>query len=184
MTSAVNMRLAKTLAAMRAAKGWTLDQLAAQSGVSRAALSRLENAEVSPSIDVLARLADAHEMALSRLLARIEEAGAAHARRDEQQVMRDEVSGAAWRFLSARSAAFAAELTEVTLPAGSELRQPAAHGPEHHIVMLSGYMTGFVDTDPRALGPGDVLRFRQYGALRFVTEKGQGARFLLCSVDG
>lgn len=84
MKSDLTVRLAARLSALRAARGWTLDQLAGASGVSRAALSRLENAEVSPSADVLHRLARAHEMTLSRLMSLVEDGFAALVPRDEQ----------------------------------------------------------------------------------------------------
>ena len=58
MKSELTVRLAARLSALRAARGWTLDQLAAASGVSRAALSRLENAEVTdPGVDLMRRIA-------------------------------------------------------------------------------------------------------------------------------
>ena len=84
MKTALNQRLADCLSGLRARRGWTLDQLSQASGVSRAALSRLENAEVSPSADVLDRLAAAHGMSLSRLLALTEDGYPAHVRRDDQ----------------------------------------------------------------------------------------------------
>ncbi|MBS0126599.1 helix-turn-helix domain-containing protein [Thetidibacter halocola] len=182
MKTALNRRLADRLAQLRAAEGWTLDQLAARSGVSRAALSRLENAEVSPTVDVIARLADAHGMALSQLLSQVEEAEPGHIRRDDQPSLRDEATGVRHRVLSPPAASFALHIEEITLPPDRELaqQQGSLPGQERQIVMLSGYMTAIVEDSPQALGPGDVLRFRQYGATRFVTEKGQGARFLLC----
>ena len=44
----LDQRLAGRLKALRLARGWSLDELAGRAGVSRATLSRLENAEVSP----------------------------------------------------------------------------------------------------------------------------------------
>ena len=48
------------------------------------------------------------------------------------------------------------------------------------MIMLSGYMQVEVDGAAHTLGPGDALRYRQFEAARFVTAKGQGARYLLC----
>ena len=49
-------QLAERLAALRTAAGWSLDELATRSGVSRATLSRLERAETSPTATLLSRL--------------------------------------------------------------------------------------------------------------------------------
>jgi transcriptional regulator with XRE-family HTH domain len=56
-------QLAERLAALRLAAGWSLDELATRSGVSRATLSRLERAETSPTATLLSRLARAHGVA-------------------------------------------------------------------------------------------------------------------------
>jgi transcriptional regulator with XRE-family HTH domain len=42
--AATDRRLAERLRALRGERGWSLDELARRSGVSRATLSRLENA--------------------------------------------------------------------------------------------------------------------------------------------
>ncbi len=181
MNASLNQRLARCLADLRARKAWTLDELASISGVSRAALSRLENAEVSPSADVLARLAAAHGMSLSRLLAMIEDGFTGHVPRDDQPVWRDEATGFTRRMVSPGSPALGAEIMECKLPPGTELNhdQPAVAGQEHHIVVVSGYMQVLLDGAEHTLGPGDGLRFRQFGEARFVTARGQGARYMM-----
>ena len=69
---AASTRLAERLRALRHARRWSLDELSALSGVSRASLSRIENGEVSPTASVLGRLAGAHRTTVSRLLTDIE----------------------------------------------------------------------------------------------------------------
>ncbi|KUF11801.1 helix-turn-helix domain-containing protein [Pseudoponticoccus marisrubri] len=184
MKSDLTLRLADRLSKLRAAKGWTLDQLAATSGVSRAALSRLENAEVSPSADVLDKLAGAHDMSLSRLLFTVEDGFAAHVRRDTQSVWRDQATGYVRRTVSPGAAALAGEIVECRLPPGTAVIQesPAVAGQEHHLVILSGYMRVELDGETHDLAPGDVLRYRQHAGVRFVTAKGQGAKYMICLV--
>src|SRR4029450_1899389 len=53
---------------LRAARAWTLDELAARSGISRRLLVQIEQAQANPSIGTLLRLADAFEVTLSELL--------------------------------------------------------------------------------------------------------------------
>lgn len=185
MKSDLTVRLAGRLSALRAARGWTLDQLAAASGVSRAALSRLENAEVSPSADVLSRLAVAHEMSLSRLFAMIEDGFSAHVTRDEQAVWRDGETGLAKRFVSPAAAALAGEVMECKLTPNSEMVQdsPDVVGQEHHLILLTGQMHVNLDGSGYDLGPGDALRYREHGQVRLITDRGQGAKFMLVSVS-
>src|SRR5690348_15982848 len=65
-------RLAGHVARLRAARGWSLDDLAVRAGVSRSTLSRLERGEISPTTSLQGRLCSAYEISLSRLLAEVE----------------------------------------------------------------------------------------------------------------
>ena len=87
------MRLAERLRALRRARGWSLDELAGLSGVSRASLSRIENGEVSPTASVLGRLAGAHRTTVSRLLADIEDDAPALVRQGDQSEWVDPATG-------------------------------------------------------------------------------------------
>jgi len=60
--------LARTLAALRAERGWSLDQLAARSGVSKGVLVSLEQARSNPNLATLARVSDAFGLPVTRLL--------------------------------------------------------------------------------------------------------------------
>jgi transcriptional regulator with XRE-family HTH domain len=50
-------QLGARLQALRAARGWTLGELASQCGVSRSSLSKIERNEVSPTYDAIQRIA-------------------------------------------------------------------------------------------------------------------------------
>ena len=86
-------RIAQRLRTLRGERGWALEELAAHSGVSRASLSRLENAEVSPTASVLGKLCAAFGLTLSRLMFMVEDGFAARLRREDQPVWRDAESG-------------------------------------------------------------------------------------------
>ncbi len=51
--------LARTMQALRADRGWSLDQLAARSGVSKGVLVALEQGRSNPNLATLARIGDA-----------------------------------------------------------------------------------------------------------------------------
>src|ERR1700691_1864793 len=61
--------LASRLRREREARAWTLVDLAARSGVSRAMISKIERGEASPTAALLGRLSAAFELTLSHLFA-------------------------------------------------------------------------------------------------------------------
>lgn len=184
MAQDVTQRLAARLSELRRARGLTLDQLATVSGVSRAALSRLENAEVSPSLDVLTRLAAAHDMSLSRLAALAEDGFAAHIPRDEQAVQKGEGRSVVRRIVSPGTAALSAEVVELRFPAGKDWteQEGAVPGQERHIVVLQGEVIVSAAAGPHTLETGDCLRLRMDDVLHIGTREGQGAKILIVCV--
>ena len=65
-------RIAARVLAERTSRGWSLEQLAERSGVSRAMISKIERGESSPTATLLGRLSGAFGLTLSSLLARAE----------------------------------------------------------------------------------------------------------------
>src|SRR5918994_6755695 len=65
----IERRIARRLARLRAERGWPLEALADRTGISRATLSRLERAELSPTAGMLGKLCTVYGWTLSRLLA-------------------------------------------------------------------------------------------------------------------
>ncbi len=53
----VDQRIARRVAELRSESGFTLDELAGRSGVSRAMISKIERMQVSPTAVVLNKLA-------------------------------------------------------------------------------------------------------------------------------
>ena len=89
----IDRRIAQRLKTLRAERGWSLDELAGRSDVSRATLSRLENADVSPTAGVLGKLAAAHGLTISRLMHLVEDDFAPLIRRSVQPVWSDPSTG-------------------------------------------------------------------------------------------
>ena len=165
----VEARLAARLAALRAERGWTLDQLAATSGISRTTLSRLERGETSPTATLLGRLSTAFGRTMSRLLAEVEEQPALLMRAVHQPVWTDPETGFRRRLVSPPAAGFDAELVEATLPAGASIGYdaPGMVGLEQHVWIRSGRLDLTLDGVTHRLSAGDCLRFRLFGATRF-----------------
>jgi DNA-binding XRE family transcriptional regulator len=64
----VAVPIAQAVHRLRTERSWTLNELAARSGISRRLIVQMEQAQANPSIGTLLRLADAFEVTLSELL--------------------------------------------------------------------------------------------------------------------
>ncbi|MCU5772925.1 XRE family transcriptional regulator [Erwiniaceae bacterium BAC15a-03b] len=162
-------RLALRLAELRLEKGWSLEQLAEITGISRASLSRIERAETSPTASLLNKLCAAYGLTMSRLLSDVEENIAQHLRADQQLVWRDKENGFERRSLSPPASAFRAELVEARLRAGSRIEYdtPPLPGLEQHIWILDGVLEISMNEQQWRLVAGDCLRFHLFGRSSF-----------------
>lgn len=174
-------RLADRLKRLRQEAKWSLETLAQRSGVSRATLSRLENAEVSPSAEVLGRLCAAYRLPMSRLIQMVEQDFVARIPATAQTVWHDPATGYARRSVSPPAEALRGEVIEGTLPAGARIAYdtPPVEGLEHHLVMLSGALTLTVENTAHTLTTGDCLRYRLHGPTLFEAGPDEPARYLL-----
>lgn len=181
--SDLNDRLAERLKQVRMARGWSLQDLADRSAVSRSTLSRIENAEVSPTAETLGSLSAAFQMSISQVLAPIEAPFAALVRRDEQSLWSDTENGFTRRLVSPPSGGLSAEVVACEL--GPEQRisyaAPSVAGHEHHLVMLSGVLAVTLGDEIHVLEAGDCLRYQLHGSSRFQTGD-QPASYLIVLV--
>jgi transcriptional regulator with XRE-family HTH domain len=156
--------LAGNLRAEREVRGWTLAELAARSGVSRAMLSKIERCEASPTAALLGRLSAALGLTMSQLFARIEDQpGAQVVRADQQPVWRDPATGFQRRSLSPPGQV-PLELVWGELPPGAEITYPAASLAfiaDQQLVVISGELTIVLGAASHVLAAGDCLRFGQ-----------------------
>src|SRR5258705_11716617 len=89
----LSCRLAHRLRLERDSRGWSLADLAERSGVSKATISNIERAEVSPTAVVLVRLASAFDLTLAGLMLRAEGQGERLSRAGEQPIWRHPQTG-------------------------------------------------------------------------------------------
>jgi len=176
-----DLRLAERLRVLRRAQSWSLDELSALSGVSRASLSRIENGEVSPTASVLGRLAGAHRTTVSRLLADIEGDAPALVRRNEQPEWVDPATGFRRRRVSPPSLSFDCEVLYCELPSGARIDYPLPPrlGLEHHLFLTDGALELTVEGTAHRLRAGDCLRYKLMGPSRFVATGPRAARYML-----
>jgi len=182
--SAMDLRIAGRLKSLRSERGWSLDELARRSTVSRATLSRLENAEVSPTASVLNRLCASYGLTMSRLMHMVEGAFAPLLRRGEQPVWLDEGIGFRRRAVSPPAQTLAGEALECELAPATRIDYDSAPRPglEHHLILIEGRLEVTVGGATHALLPGDCLRYQLFGPSRFQTPETSGARYMLFMV--
>lgn len=174
-------QLAERLAALRMAAGWSLDELATKSGVSRATLSRLERAETSPTATLLSRLARAYGLPLSRLLAEAEALPVRLLRAADQPRWHDQQSGFERLMRCPPLAGFATEVIEARLVPGAELvyDEPTVARLEHHLCLLEGELRLTLQGQVFDLAAGDSISFRALNRSVFANPGAQSARYLL-----
>nr|WSW70592.1 XRE family transcriptional regulator [Streptomyces sp. NBC_00995] len=181
---AVEAGLAVRLGQLRTERGWSLDELARRSGLSRSTLSRLERGELSPTAAQLGRLCSVHERTMSRLLMEVEAQPPQLVPAGRQAVWRDESAGFVRRSVSPPHAGLRAEVVEGFLDPGAVIayENPPVPGLEQHIWVLEGTLEVTVDATAHTVGPGDCLRFRLRGPSRFHCPGPERVRYALMIV--
>lgn len=174
-------RLAARLAELRESRGWSLDELALATGISRASLSRIERGETSPTAALLNRLCVAYGLTMSRLLSEVEEETALLLTPERQPLWQDEESGFYRRSLSPPAQGFQAEMIEGQLRPGARIDYdaPPIQGLEQHIWLLAGALEIGMASQRWSLKAGDVLRFHLTGKSWFQASETDGARYVL-----
>jgi transcriptional regulator with XRE-family HTH domain len=176
-----DLRLAARLGALRQERGWSLDELAGRSGISRATLSRIERAETSPTAALLGRLCTAYGRTMSRLLAEVEAEPAQILRAREQPIWTDPETGFRRQNVSPPASGFCTELVLGELPVGAEIAYdaPPVPGLEHHVMVLDGALDLAIEHVTHRLLAGDCLRYRLVGSSRFACPGQEPARYLI-----
>ena len=181
---AIEARIARRLASLRAERGWSLDALAERSGISRATLSRIERGELSPTASMLGTLCATYGWTLSRLMAEAETKPPDLVPSAAQTHWTDPQSRYRRRAVSPPGAGLRGELVEVRLPARAVVtfdRAPVS-GLEHHLWLLDGSLTLDVEGSTFSLQPGDCVRYVLTGPSRFRSTGRRAARYLVAMV--
>lgn len=176
-----DLRLAERLAELRVGQGWSLEQLAQLTGISRATLSRVERAETSPTASLLGKLSAAYGLTTSRLLMALEDNPPELIRAGQQPVWHDRETGFERRSVSPPAPGFRAELISGTLKAGVTISydSPPVDGLEQHIWMLEGVLEFTLDSRTYRLDAGDCLRFHLHGTSSFHVPGPADARYAI-----
>ena len=169
---------------LRAGQGWTLEVLAARTGISRATLSRLERGELSPTATMLGALCAQYGWTISRLMAEAENGPPAVVRAQDQVIWKDPETGYVRRIVSPPNPHLKGELVEVALPVGASITYDVSPLPglEHHLWMLSGALHLEIQGATYQLKQGDCVRYVLSGASRFECRGKRPVRYLISLV--
>ncbi|WP_246793768.1 helix-turn-helix domain-containing protein [Burkholderia perseverans] len=154
----IDQRIGARIRAERERRGWSLTDLARQSGVSRAMIHKIERGESSPTATSLAKLAGAFNLSMSALLALAELAEGRLLRVDDQPVWVDPQSGYVRRHVSPKSVS-PLTLVEIDLPPGAEIPMPASAylHMQQLIWVLDGELVFVEGGEQQRLRAGDCL---------------------------
>ncbi len=154
-------RLGVRVKDLRKERGFTLDELAGRSGVSRAMISKLERGEKNPTLVIAARLAEGLGVSLSRLAGVEERREVVLVPRERRMVLRDPETGFERQSLSPTFAGRGVEFLRNVVPEGSTSGDFPAHrkGVEEHIVVEKGELKATLGGEEYLLREGDALYF-------------------------
>ena len=128
MTSAdITGALARTMQSLRTERGWSLDQLAARSGVSKGVLVALEQGRSNPNLATLAKVADAFGVPLTRLVERPDDTGVQITGPAQARLLWRGPNGGTGTILAATEPPWAAELWHWTVQPGEGWGGGGAH---------------------------------------------------------
>ena len=161
----LGVRIAARLLELRSERGYSLDALAARSGVSRSAISMIERGATSPTAVVLEKLAGGLDVPLASLfdVPSGREPASAVARRAAQPRWRDPRSGYVRRNVSPPNWPSPIRIVEVAFPARATVSyETADREVEIHqqVWVLSGQIEVTVGAETHRLAVGDCLAMR------------------------
>ena len=160
--SSVNDRIAARVRELRAARGLSLDALAAHCGVSRSMISLIERGESSPTAVLLEKLATGLDVTLASLFELPQAATEPVARLADQLSWRDPESGYVRRNVSPSQVASPIQIVEVAFPSQARVAyETGARDSRVHqqVWVLEGSIDITVGETCHRLATGDCLAF-------------------------
>src|SRR6267154_1494347 len=159
---AISRHLGSRVKHLRAGRGWSLEALAAASGVSRSMLSQIEREQANPTLAVTLRIARAFGLTLGELL---ELPGAASSvtviRAEDHAYHYRSDKHCQIRTLSPLNLEKDVEFYEVRLQSGGALRSsPHFEGTREFLTVQTGRLRIESASDAEELEPGDSASYR------------------------
>jgi transcriptional regulator with XRE-family HTH domain len=183
-TDKVGEAVARTVRALRGAHGWSLDQLAARSGVSKGVLVALEQARGNPNLGTLTRVSETLGVPLTRLVQVEEEPPIQLFPAGRHVVLWHGASGGTGTLLAGSDPRPSIELWRWELRPG-ERRESEAHtsGTREIIAVESGVVCLHAGDSRTEVPAGDAAVFHGDRPHAYGNEGEENARFVLAVMD-
>jgi XRE family transcriptional regulator, regulator of sulfur utilization len=170
-------RVAENLRQRRKARSMSLDDLAAASGVSRAALSQIETCKSNPTVGVLWKIAVGLAVPIAELIG-APRSGVVVLRRADSQLLRSADGKFESRPLTPAGASPLVELYELKLSARStHASEPHSPGTHEVVIVLSGVLRMHVGDEMFELSAGDSVAFTADRPHAYENPAGSEARY-------
>jgi transcriptional regulator with XRE-family HTH domain len=175
--------VARTLHALRADRGWSLDQLAARSGVSKGVLVAIEQGRSNPNLATLARIGDAFGVPVTRLVEVGGEPTVQVTSPDASRVLWRGPSGGTGTIIAATDPPWATELWRWELLPG-ETFGGEAHAPATREMawVETGTLTLTVAGERHEIGSGQCARFSGGRPHRYANDGTKAVRLTMVVV--
>jgi transcriptional regulator with XRE-family HTH domain len=183
----VDSEIGARIKMLRVGRGFTLDDLAERSGVSRAMISRIERGESSATAQLLNRLCVGLGITLSSLFARAEsETSSPLSRSADQATWRDPDSGYVRRRISPASADGVLDLVDVVLPPGARVPLDTRNlrGADQLVYVLEGELDMILGEETTKLSSGDCLHMRFETTITFRNPGDRPVHYLVALAPG
>ena len=179
----ITAAIARTLQALRADRGWSLDQLAARSGVSKGVLVALEQGRSNPNLATLARIGDAFGVPVTLLVDLGGEPAIQISSPDASRVLWRGLSGGTGTIIGATDPPWAVELWRWEVMPG-ETFGGDAHAPASRemVWVESGTLTLTVAAVRHEIAAGQCARFPASRPHRYENAGDQPARLTMVVV--
>jgi transcriptional regulator with XRE-family HTH domain len=162
IADAINEDLGRRVKKLRGDRGWSLEELASASGVSRSMLSEIERQRANPTLSVTYRIARAFGLSLQDLLESADSASSIQTIRatDRAQIFRKDKQ-CQIRTLSPLNLEKDVEFYELRLPPNGALRsQPHVDGTREFLTVEEGGVELQSGNSSETLGKGDSATYR------------------------
>ena len=184
----IHQQISQRIRTLRIERGYTLEELAARSDVSRAMISMIERATANPTAVVLDKLANGLGIPLASLFSGAESPAPFHPliRHAEQPVWQDPESAYIRRSLTPQGSKNSAQLVEVLFPAHARVTYDIAqrnHAIQQQIWIIEGQMQIQLGEQTYQLHQGDCLAIELNCPIIFSNPTPQPCRYLL-AIEG
>ncbi|MBK6919316.1 MAG: helix-turn-helix transcriptional regulator [Deltaproteobacteria bacterium] len=153
-------QVGERLHAIRRARGYSLDELAALTGVSKGTLSQIETGGTNPTLGVLWRICDGLGLPFASMLGEGRVEGGTVVRKGDSAVIRSSEGELASRPLTPERALGDTEIYELHLAARStHVADAHAPGTREGIIVVAGVVRIRAGSATYDLGSGDTLSF-------------------------